>query len=140
VKIMFDQLCLQLVDAASGQLATDDESDKCENDTDGLRLFAHWYNDGPEHYDFWVHAKGKRATRDVLRAAFLDDGLTPQNAKRFGAAIRGLLWLADPRLITELSGKGMLPAPAPAFLQTHARPRALRSGLDRRDFRKSSGL
>jgi len=132
VRIIFDTFCLDIAHKIGAGLASHPEGDWLWKLSESLPLFAKWYNDGPEPFDWWVagldlgDALLSSGGRAVLREALLrkmESSCAPWREKHIGdhpPFIRALLWLGDEALpVLERLNLDSLGLPALSFLKQH---------------------
>ena len=82
IKIYFDLYCLELARQCSVSLSNDRE------DGDELELFAQWYDDGIEKFDWWVlELQNNQHPEDIAAS------LQNRQKTKLGSNIRAALWL-----------------------------------------------
>ncbi|MBE3125465.1 MAG: hypothetical protein IMZ57_07370 [Acidobacteria bacterium] len=108
VKIFFDLACIEMAQRIGARLENDP---KCLAELSGkLRLFASWYDDGPEPFDWWIaepsssqHVLGLGSREGFMGRVSrkISDRADPEGT------LRALLWLGEDALpIMKNAGKG----------------------------------
>ena len=99
VKVLFDVSCLEIAAKIGAGFANDQE--KLEHLLKRFTLFAAWYNDGPEPFDWWVTdpalgpiVRGSGDRRELGERIFEKISDKDHSA----AAVRALLWLGEDAL------------------------------------------
>ena len=82
IKIAFDLFCLQLVKKAGIEMSNE------RDDEEKLGVFAHWYDDGIELFDWWIlELQLGKTQRDIFET------LSKKNKPDLQADLRAALWL-----------------------------------------------
>lgn len=102
VKILFDVFCLEFARSSHAVLAGEDIEDSRLLE-DELRMFAHWYFDGVEPFDWWVkemEAYGAKSNLKELRpiARKLLRRLRDSDEESQPSTLRALLWFGESAL------------------------------------------
>lgn len=132
VRIIFDTFCLEIAHRIGAGLASHPDGDWLWKLSESLRLFAKWYNDGPEPFDWWVAgldlgdallgSRGRATLREALLLK-LESSWAPWREKHIGdypPFIRALLWLGDEALpVLGRLNLDSLGLPALSFLKQH---------------------
>ena len=142
VKILLDVLCLDLARRCGARLPSKEEEEGLDKD-DGasLRLFAQWYLDGAEPFDWWTTLLARVDSGEPMKPSvfgrLVADTLRYRGSKSareghdFEATLRALIWLGDealPLLPKMLRAAWLSPLEA-RFVRKHTRSDALRAGL-----------
>ncbi|MCC6808171.1 MAG: hypothetical protein IT381_12165 [Deltaproteobacteria bacterium] len=126
-KIAFDLLSVAIAHAAGARFPTRGEDEKATNEDKALVLFASWYNDGTERFDFWAtecaDAAGqvdRAKVRERLRAFFAT--MPGAASLDFDAAMRGLIWLGRDGSddANALLAAGVFDVAMAAYVERHA--------------------
>jgi hypothetical protein len=125
VKILFDLLCLELAQRSGAHLFTREE-DAAINYEKEIPLFANWYFDGAESFDWWI-----ATTQTELAHAVLDhlkDSNEADNWSGREATLRALIWLGDDAapILQEAKNLAYLSDEQLKFISQHAQPVRLR--------------
>jgi hypothetical protein len=96
VKILFDLLCLDIVNKCN--LKFPEEKDYDEIDEDPFKMFSHWYFDGIEDFDCWItdHLAKKNFNKNKITAALRKEILERIKCKSPDEELlRLMIWLGD---------------------------------------------
>ena len=107
VKVLFDLGCLEIAGRIHAGFESDPE--RLQKLSEKLPLFAAWYNDGPELFDWWVteaspgcEALGSGGREELLKRIWEED-----HKDHRAATLRALLWLGEDALpIMKSVGEG----------------------------------
>ena len=104
IKILLDLLSLEIAREAGFKLADQRRQSKLEKDGDDdiakdLAIFAKWYFDGFEEFDWWLRELSQKRTPTADRVAgMIEDSLGSSRKGRIAASLRYLLHLNDAAL------------------------------------------